>query len=57
LRYFPHGLCAEKSGNSQIAGEYNRIAGTLYNDYNITVDKNRTGFVGYYNGSWSVDDL
>jgi hypothetical protein len=57
LAYQKAALCAEKSGNSQIAGEYNRIAGTLYNDYNITVDKNRTSFVGYYNGSWSVDDL
>jgi hypothetical protein len=57
LAYQKAALCAEKLGNHMLAEEYNRIANTLYNDYNIIVDKNRTSSVGYYNGPWLVSDM
>ena len=57
LAYQKAALCAEKSGNSRLAEEYNRTAGALYNDFNITVDKNTMSTVGYQNGSWLVSDL
>jgi hypothetical protein len=47
-------LCAEKSGDRRLAEKYNRIAGSLYNDYNIVVDKNKDSLVGYFNGPQSV---
>jgi hypothetical protein len=47
LAYQKAALCAEKTGNRQLAEEYRRIAGALYNEYNITVDKNEYSFVGY----------
>jgi len=50
LAYQKAALCAEKSGISQLADEYRRIASDLYNEYNIIVDKNRNSYVGYFNG-------
>jgi hypothetical protein len=47
LAYQKAALCAEKLGNSQLADEYRRIAGALYNEYNITVDKIEYSYVGY----------
>jgi hypothetical protein len=47
LAYQKAALCAEKLGNSQLADEYRRIAGALFNEYNITVDKNKYSNVGY----------
>jgi len=47
LAYQKAALCAEKLGNSQLADEYRRISGTLKNEYNITVDKNKYSYMGY----------
>jgi hypothetical protein len=56
LAYQKAALCAEKSGDRRLAEEYNRIADALYNDYNITVDKNKDSLVGYFNGPRSSGD-
>ena len=50
LAYKKAALCAEKSGNRQLADEYHRIAGALFNEYNIIVDINRSSYVGYFFG-------
>jgi hypothetical protein len=47
LAYQKAALCAEKTGNSQLAEEYRHVAGTLFNEYNIIVDKNEYSYVGY----------
>ena len=47
LAYQKAALCAENLGNRQLADEYRRIAGALYNEYNITVDRNEYSDVGY----------
>jgi len=50
LAYQKAALCAEKTGKSQLAEEYNRMASAIYNEYNIVVDKNMNSYVGYFNG-------
>jgi hypothetical protein len=56
LAYQKAALCAEKTGNSRLAEEYNHIADALYNEFNIIVDKNNDSLVGYFNGPRSAGD-